>query len=84
MSATKGGYDDVYIKNFNILKSQQNISEDLSRKSSIDAHCRKVVDAINNSESYFTTSSCSGRLLAFAQVNVYLVLFKLVFICYNF
>ena len=77
MSAAKGSYDDVYIKNFSILKSQQNISEDLSRKSSIDAHCRKVVDAINDSENYFTTSSCSGRFLAFAQVKHVLLFFAL-------
>lgn len=61
--------DEVYSKNFNTLKSQQCFIEDASRKSSIDVHIRPLVDAINNSENYFTTSSCSGRFLAFAQVN---------------
>ena len=62
-------YDDVYIKNFNTLKSQQDFIVDASRKSSIDVHIRKMVDAINDSENYFTTSSCSGRLIVFSQVE---------------
>lgn len=61
--------DEVYVKNFNTLKSQQSFNEDASRKSSIDIHIRPLVNAINNSENYFTTSSCSGRFLAFAQVH---------------
>jgi tRNA wybutosine-synthesizing protein 3 len=62
--------DEVdYAKHFDQVRSQQAYVEDAdaSRKSSIDAHCRQLVDAINASPNYFTTSSCSGRFLAFAQ-----------------
>jgi tRNA(Phe) wybutosine-synthesizing methylase Tyw3 len=61
--------DEVYAKNFDKLKSQQSITKDASRKASIDEHIKTLVELINNSENYFTTSSCSGRLLVFAQVN---------------
>jgi plasmid rolling circle replication initiator protein Rep len=61
--------DEVYLKNFDKLKSQQSVSKDASRKASIDEHISDLVDLINNSENYFTTSSCSGRFLAFAQVR---------------
>lgn len=62
-------FDDIFLKNFPILKSQQPFLADASRKSSIDIHIRPLVEAINQSENYFTTSSCSGRFLAFSQVN---------------
>jgi len=60
---------DDYAKHFDQVRSHQAYVEDAdaSRKSSIDAHCRQLVDAINASPNYFTTSSCSGRFLAFAQ-----------------
>ena len=60
--------EDVYGRNFDKLRSQQEFIQDASRKSSIDFHCREFVDALNHSDNYFTTSSCSGRYLAFAQV----------------
>jgi tRNA(Phe) wybutosine-synthesizing methylase Tyw3 len=65
-------YDEVYIKNFHILKSQQDFITDASRKSSIDVRIREIVDSINDSENYFTTSSCSGRFIVFSQVNIFL------------
>ena len=37
-------------------------------KGSIDNHIVDLVEAINTSGNYFTTSSCSGRFLAFSQV----------------
>lgn len=68
---TKGkSFDDkVFEKNFNILKAQSEICDDASRKSSIDARIRDLIESINKSEYYFTTSSCSGRFLAFSQVS---------------
>lgn len=68
MAAKSKNFDQVYQKNFATLKSQQAFVEDASRKSSIDARIRDLVEAINESANYFTTSSCSGRLLAFSQV----------------
>ena len=65
-------YDEVYIKNFHILKSQQDFIIDASRKSSVDVRIREIVDSINDSENYFTTSSCSGRFIVFSQVNIFL------------
>lgn len=60
--------EQVAIKNFNNVKQQQEFIEDASRKSSIDARIKPLVDSINKSDNYFTTSSCSGRFLAFSQV----------------
>ena len=62
-------YDEVYIKHFDTLKSQQDFITDASRKSSIDSHILDMVESINSSENYFTTSSCSGRFIVFAQVK---------------
>lgn len=36
---------------------------DLSKKGSIDEDINSVVSALNNSDHYFTTSSCSGRII---------------------
>lgn len=60
---------DHFSKIFDGLKSQQLKNEDASRKSSFDAHIELLCDKINNSQNYFTTSSCSGRFLAFSQVD---------------
>ncbi|XP_046569613.1 tRNA wybutosine-synthesizing protein 3 homolog [Haliotis rubra] len=40
---------------------------DLSRKGSIDAPIAHLVKLINEQSNYFTTSSCSGRILMFEQ-----------------
>lgn len=60
-----------FSKVFDSLKSGQLNHEDASRKSSFDAHIQSLCDKINNSQNYFTTSSCSGRFLAFSQVFIY-------------
>lgn len=36
---------------------------DRSRKGSIDKHIRNLVNIINKNENYYTTSSCSGRIM---------------------
>ena len=69
---TAKSFDEIFAKHFDTLRSQQDISKDASRKSSIDARIRDLVDAINESDDYFTTSSCSGRYLAFAQDEVFI------------
>jgi tRNA(Phe) wybutosine-synthesizing methylase Tyw3 len=71
MIANEKNFDEIFKKNFDKLKSQQCLIEDASRKSSVDALIVDMVSAINNSENYFTTSSCSGRFLAFVQVYFY-------------
>lgn len=40
---------------------------DLSRKGSVDEHIRQLVDFINAQESFYTTSSCSGRIFIFSE-----------------
>jgi tRNA wybutosine-synthesizing protein 3 len=61
-------FDETFQKNFEVLKSQCEVLDDASRKSSIDARIRDLIGSINSSENYFTTSSCSGRFIAFSQV----------------
>ena len=63
-------YDEIFEKNFDKIRSQQAYveEEDASRKSSIDSRIVELVNAINKSDNYFTTSSCSGRFIAYAQV----------------
>ena len=63
-------FDEVFQKNFDTLKSQCEVLDDASRKSSIDFHIQDLIESINSSENYFTTSSCSGRFIAFSQVNI--------------
>lgn len=36
---------------------------DKSKKGEIDEGVKKIVDAINSKENYYTTSSCSGRIM---------------------
>ena len=43
------------------------LKKDKSRKGSIDLKIKKLVDKINSSDNYFTTSSCAGRILILAQ-----------------
>ena len=37
--------------------------KDKSKKGSIDKEIKKLIDKINSLENYYTTSSCSGRIL---------------------
>ena len=41
---------------------------DLSRKGSVDAPIRSLVDCINSCKDFYTTSSCSGRAIVFCEV----------------
>ena len=41
--------------------------QDLSRKGSVDEPIRNLVNLINSKSQYFTTSSCSGRILVLAD-----------------
>lgn len=41
--------------------------EDVSRKGSIDAPIIELVEYINKQEDYYTTSSCSGRIILFSE-----------------
>ncbi len=43
---------------------------DLSRKGSVDAPIRHLVEAINTHPHYYTTSSCSGRTVVLCEVRV--------------
>ena len=54
---------------FNRQKENALSSVDLSRKGSIDSHIVDLVEYINTSMEYFTTSSCSGRIIIFEQVS---------------
>lgn len=42
--------------------------QDLSRKGSVDEPIQDLVAFINSLPQYFTTSSCSGRILLFADI----------------
>jgi tRNA wybutosine-synthesizing protein 3 len=61
--------DTIYDKNFHLHKTKQiNEFKDLSRKSSVDGYIKDLIDYINQTENYFTTSSCSGRFIVYSQV----------------
>lgn len=65
-------YDEIFEKNFDKIRSQQAYveEEDASRKSCIDERIISLVNLINENTKYFTTSSCSGRFIAYAQVRL--------------
>jgi hypothetical protein len=64
--------DSIYNKNFKIHKLKQiNEFKDLSRKSSVDEYILELIDYINQTENYFTTSSCSGLISRF-EMKYYL------------
>ncbi len=42
---------------------------DLSRKGSVDEPIKSLVDFINSQPIYYTTSSCSGRVVVFEEVQ---------------
>ncbi|XP_038154702.1 tRNA wybutosine-synthesizing protein 3 homolog [Cyprinodon tularosa] len=48
---------------FSRSKSQNQDRLDLSRKGSVDEDIRSVVSLLNGCEQFFTTSSCSGRII---------------------
>jgi tRNA wybutosine-synthesizing protein 3 len=58
----------------NFLSRKENIEQDIlnndkSPKGSVDEKAKPIVNLINNSTKYFTTSSCSGRISVFSDVS---------------
>ena len=47
---------------------------DLSRKGSVDAPIRHLVEAINAHPHYYTTSSCSGRSVVLCEVHTCVIM----------
>jgi len=45
----------------------KNKSDDRSKKGSLDRHISELVETINRSDDYYTTSSCSGRIMLFKE-----------------
>ncbi len=52
--------------NFEKEKKEFLAKKDKSRKGCIDQKIKKLIDKINSLDGFFTTSSCSGRILLFA------------------
>ncbi|CAG0914617.1 unnamed protein product [Notodromas monacha] len=50
---------------FDQEKSQRLGAEDLSRKGSIDEPISNLISCINEKDNYFSTSSCSGRVITY-------------------
>ncbi|MBS3092428.1 hypothetical protein J4466_03340 [Candidatus Pacearchaeota archaeon] len=54
---------------FNRRKKQQFMKNDRSLKQSIDNRIKGLCDKINKNKNYYTTSSCSGRVLLFRNIK---------------
>lgn len=54
---------------FNRRKKQQFMKNDRSLKQSIDEKIRKLCEKINKNDNYYTTSSCSGRILLLRNIK---------------
>lgn len=54
---------------FNQIKRDILSKDDKSRKGHIDIKIRQLVDAINFLDDYFTTSSCSGRIMVITRAK---------------
>src|SRR3972149_12258512 len=52
---------------FDRQKQQQLSRPDFSKKGSIDRPIERLVKKINSSDNYYTTSSCSGRIMVLAE-----------------
>ncbi|XP_028327711.1 tRNA wybutosine-synthesizing protein 3 homolog isoform X2 [Gouania willdenowi] len=50
-------------KNFSLWKKQRLNKVDVSKKGSVDADIQHVVHLLNSCDRFFTTSSCSGRIV---------------------
>ncbi len=69
--------NDFYDKYFDAHKSRQDIeNNDLSRKSSVDSYIQDLIEFINKDANFFTTSSCSGRFIAYSLVSTMFVFTK--------
>lgn len=55
------------LKLFSAQKQAAFAGQDLSRKGSVDEAIKELVEFINSLDQYFTTSSCSGRVLVIAD-----------------
>lgn len=62
MSARVDGLELRKLETFQRVKNTSLSKKDLSLKGSIDELIRPLVDMINNSKYYYTTSTCSGRV----------------------
>src|SRR3989338_5583747 len=49
--------------NFQTRKNNVLRKQDKSKKGAIDGHIKDLINTINDSEDYYTTSSCSGRIV---------------------
>lgn len=54
-------------KLFLAQKSAALSGQDFSRKGSVDEPIRELVELINSQDQYFTTSSCSGRIIVLSD-----------------
>ena len=72
MAAAKDGSDRKniikYTSDFEKQKVKSLSSIDNSKKGSVDSRIIGLVDFINGSNDFFTTSSCSGRLAVISEV----------------
>lgn len=57
------------VKVFDVQKEACLSAVDMSRKGSIDEPILDLVSFINNQQNYFTTSSCSGRIIVVDNVS---------------
>lgn len=58
-------------KNFHQWKKLCLNKLDLSKKGSVDEDIEQVVSLINSREEFFTTSSCSGRVILIDAVGTF-------------
>lgn len=61
-------------KHFQSDKARILLKVDLSRKGSVDGPIRDLVEYINGKDSFYTTSSCSGRVTVFSEVRKFVKL----------
>lgn len=54
---------------FEKQKAQALNGVDLSRKGSVDVPIQPLIEFLNSDSDYFTTSSCSGRIIVFDDVK---------------
>lgn len=55
---------------FRRWKAQCLSKADLSRKGSVDEDVAEIVQLLNGQEQFFTTSSCSGRIILLDGVSL--------------
>lgn len=77
------------MSNNKLFSAQKKVAfsgQDLSRKGSVDEPIVELVDFINSLENYFTTSSCSGRIVVLAdtpeEVKIFIIYSRVWQLCY--